>query len=691
MPDASPSQSEALVLLIAAGSLLAASGIPGLLLGWRSAWGPRIATALVVLGSLVGFAGAILALAASRPVGAAGLAGASSGTAGPAAALLSLPSPLPGLDARLRVDAGAAFFSFPVFLIGGLGSIFGASYWSPRRHPRHGRRLRFCYGLLLSSLVFVLLAQGGFAFLVAWEAMALSTFFLVATEEESPEARKAGWLYLLYSHVSLLCLVMLFLVVRKATGELALAAIPADAPPGLRTAFLVLALVGFGTKAGALPVHSWLPAAHAAAPSHVSALMSGVTIKLGVYGLVRTCGLVASPPLTWGIALLVLGSASAFFGVVFALGQHDLKRLLAYHSIENVGIMLLGLGLAMTGRSLGRIDFVLLGIAGCLLHVWNHALFKSLLFFGAGAVTQAVGTRYLERTGGLAKRMPTTAVFFLVGSIAICGLPPLNGFVSELFLYLGLVRAAAGPGASWAALPAPVLASTGALAVACFVKVYGIVFLGTPRSEAAGAAREAPPLMIAPMAVLAIACAVLGAAPGLAVPALERAASVWNGEPLVGASLGSLAPLGWISASAAALIAATVTLWKPMAALYRRARRRQPSLATWDCGYAASTPRLQYTASSFAQIITSHFAWLLRARVERPRIEGLFPAPASFHTEVGDSVLDRLLAPAARRAQLLGALVRALPQGQLQRYILYIVAVALPLLVWALAGGGAAR
>jgi hydrogenase-4 component B len=388
------------------------------------------------------------------------------------------------------------------------------------------------------------------------------------------------------------------------------------------------------------------------------------------------------------MTLLVLGSASAFFGVVFALSQHDLKRLLAYHSIENVGIMLLGLGLAMTGRSLGRPDWVLLGIAGCLLHVWNHALFKSLLFFGAGAVTQAIGTRDLERMGGLAKRMPATAALFLVGSIAICGLPPLNGFVSELFLYLGLISAAMSPDASWAALPAPVLAATGALAVACFVKVYGIAFLGTPRSPEAGAAREAPPPMIAPMAILAAACVVLGLAPGLAARALERAAAAWNGGPLAGASLGTLAPLGWISAAAVALVVTTAAAWAPMAALYRRARRRQPDLPTWDCGFAASTPRLQYTASSFAQIITSHFGWALRPRVERPRVEGLFPEPARFSTEVGDSVLDRLLLPAARRAQSWSATVRALPQGQLQRYILYIVAVVLPLLVWALAGGG---
>jgi len=408
---------------------------------------------------------------------------------------------------------------------------------------------------------------------------------------------------------------------------------------------------------------------------------------VGVYGLVRTASLVEAPPASWGIALLVLGSASAFFGVLFALAQHDLKRLLAYHSIENVGIMVLGLGLAMAGRSLGRTDWVVLGISGCLLHVWNHALFKSLLFFGAGSVAYATGTRDLERAGGLAKRMPVTAAFFLVGSIAICGLPPLNGFVSELLLYLGMVRAAAiGP--SWAALPAPVLAATGALALACFAKAYGIVFLGTPRTAAAGEARESPPLMLAPMAVLAAACVLLGLAPSVAIPALERAAEAWLRGPLAGESLANVAPLDALTLAGVALLVATALAWAPMARLYRRARKRQPDLPTWDCGFAVSSPRLQYTASSFAQIITSHFGWALHPRVERPLVEGPFPAASRFHTQVEDSVLDRLLEPAGRLVRRFGASVRALPGGQLQRYILYIVAVVVPLLIWALALGG---
>jgi formate hydrogenlyase subunit 3/multisubunit Na+/H+ antiporter MnhD subunit len=659
----------AVLALIGACALLAASGVPGLFLGWRSTWGPRIATALVLAGSLLGLAGGVLAL----------LRG------GRAPAVL-FEGPV-----ALSADALSGLFALPVFLVGGLGSVYGAAYWSPRHHPRNGRRLRLCYGLLLASLAFITLSRGAIPFLVAWEAMALTNFFLVTTEEEEPAVRRAGWLYLLYSHVTILGLFVLFVLEERVHGELALGEIAAGAPPMLRVAIFAVALVAFGVKAGAMPLHSWLPDAHASAPSHVSALMSGVVIKMGVYGLVRVSGLFDAPPLAWGVVVLVIGSLSAFFGVLFALAQHDIKRLLAYHSIENIGIMLLGLGLAMVGRSTGRLEWVALGLAGCLLHVWNHALFKSLLFLGAGAVVHATGTRDLERTGGLAHRMPATAALFLLGAVAICGLPPLNGFVSELLVYLGLARAAVAPDAAWAALPAPALAATGALAVACFAKVFGVVFLGTPRTKAAAAAREAPRLMVGPMVVLAAACAALGLAPGAVAPALDGAVAVWIGRELPDASLASLAPFGWVSGAGVALVLATAALGAAILPVCRRARRRQPDLPTWDCGYAASSPRLQYTASSFAEIVTSRFGWALRPEVDEARVEGLFPARTSFHSRVEDAVLDRLLAPLSRRALRVSALLRAAPQGQLQRYILYIVAVLVPVLAWAFLGGGAAR
>ncbi len=681
-------QPDALLLLVGVGGLLAFSGVPGLLLGRNSPWGERIATALTLVACGVGLATALPLLATARELS------------------VDLASPFPGLRAALGVDALSAWFAVPVLLVGGLGSLFGVSYWSSQRRLRNGRRLRLCYGLLLASLVFILLARDGASFLIAWEVMALTNFFLVTIEDNRAEVRRAGWLYLLFSHVTILGLFAFFLLQQLATGALGFARIPATMPWESRTAIFVLALVAFGVKAGAMPLHSWLPAAHASAPSHVSAVMSGVVIKMGIYGLVRSTGLFEALPLAWAVIVLVLGAVAAFFGVVFALAQHDLKRLLAYHSIENIGIILLGLGLAMAGRSLGRPDWVLLGMGGCLFHVWNHSLFKSLLFLGAGSVVHATGSRDIERMGGLARRMPATAALFLVGALAICGLPPFNGFASELLVYIGLVRAAVAPGAlagaggagaasaPWVALAAPMLAAAGALAVACFVKVFGIVFLGTARSAAAGEAHESPAPMLTPMVVLAAACALLGLAPGLVAPALERAAAAWAGIPAAGTAaprLAELAPLGWVSAGGLALAALAGLLLLAVLPVCRRGRLRQPALPTWDCGYAggaASSPRLQYTGSSFADLITSRFAWALRPDEKAPVVDRLFPESAAFASHAEDTVLARILQPSGGAALAATAWFRSLPQGQLQRYILYILAVLVPLLVWAVVGEG---
>ncbi|MEO8195718.1 MAG: proton-conducting transporter membrane subunit, partial [Thermoanaerobaculia bacterium] len=330
LPGAS-GQLAALYLLIGAGTLFALSGVPGLLLDRHSLWGQRLATVFCGLGSLAGLAGALWQLLAIPASG------------------LDLPSPFPGLRTALAVDALSAWFVVPVLLVGGLGSLYATAYWPARRHPHNGRRLRLCYGLLVASLVFILLARDGTSFLIAWEVMALTNFFLVTIEENDLEVRRAGWLYLLYSHVTILGLFAFFLLQLQLTGVLGFGRIAAAASPGVRTAIFLLALVAFGIKAGVMPLHSWLPSAHASAPSHVSAVMSGVVIKMGVYGLVRTTGLFDDLPLAWGATMLVLGAVAAFFGVVFALSQHDLKRLLAYHSIENIGIILLGLGLAMVG------------------------------------------------------------------------------------------------------------------------------------------------------------------------------------------------------------------------------------------------------------------------------------------------------------------------------------------------------
>jgi formate hydrogenlyase subunit 3/multisubunit Na+/H+ antiporter MnhD subunit len=456
---------------------------------------------------------------------------------------------------------------------------------------------------------------------------------------------------------------------------------------GMATAIFVLALAGFGIKAGLMPLHSWLPGAHAGAPSHVSALLSGVLLKLGIYGLLRVTSLFADPPPAWGAAVAGLGLLSSLLGVAFALGQHDLKRLLAYHSIENLGIIALGLGVALLGRSAGEPAWVALGLGGCLLHVWNHALFKPLLFLGAGAVVHRTGTREIDATGGLARSMPATAALFSLGSIAICGLPPLNGFASELLVYLGLVRTALAPGRlHWATglVGVAVLAMVGGLALACFVKVFGVVFLGEPRSEACRGAHDPPPTMIVPMALLAAGCLAVGVAPWLAVPALAAATEVWApGTATAGAPLVELAPLRTLTWAALALagLAAVAALPLVRVARGRRDRRRPP---TWGCGYAGASPRLQYTGASFAQTLVGLFRWALRPRIERPPLPGVFPAPAPFEVEVGDPVLDRLVGASARLERL-SLRLRFLQHGTVQRQILYLVGALAALLLLSLA------
>ncbi len=428
-----------------------------------------------------------------------------------------------------------------------------------------------------------------------------------------------------------------------------------------------------------MPLHFWLPSAHANAPSHVSALLSGVMLKIGVYGLLRTLTLFRNAPAAWGGLLLLLGTASAVLGVLFAIAQHDLKHLLAYHSIENIGIILMGMGLALIGHARGRLDWMALGLAGCLLHVWNHSLFKSLLFFSAGSTIHASGSRDIDRMGGLAKLMPRTAALFFLGAAAICGLPPLNGFVSELFIYLGLFRTLDGAAAmALITLATPCLAFVGALALACFVKAYGAVFLGVARTSRAARAHEAPHAMTAPMAVLALCCAAIGIVPALAVPALHRVIAQWGGGP----DLRTLAPLGALTAiniPLGILLLAAYAMSSSLGAMGKRTRlpvgspasteqhgqtstlahgthdtngtraaygirpvrsgHRQAS--TWDCGYAASSPRMQYTASSIAQAIVWLFRGVLRPSCQEVRITSPFPESARFESHVGNVVLDR--------------------------------------------------
>ncbi|MFZ5496639.1 MAG: proton-conducting transporter membrane subunit [Verrucomicrobiota bacterium] len=431
-----------------------------------------------------------------------------------------------GEPVHLRFDAISALFLALTCVVGGAATVYACEYRTDAAHPRSAGVGRLWWSLMLASIGLVLVTVNGLHFLIAWEVFTLAAYFLVTLDRTRAEIRAAGWLYLGASHVAVLALFAFFTVLAVETGGWELGPLPGR--PELAPLFW-LALFGFGLKAGLFPLHIWLPSAHANAPSHVSAILSGVTIKLGIYGLVRFSGWMPLPGgAGWMIA--ALGVASAVLGVAFALGQHDLKRLLAYHSVENIGIILIGLGFAIVAAEQGRPEWGALALAGGLLHVWNHGLFKALLFLGAGSVLHATGTREMSRLGGLWRLMPWTAALFALGASAIAGLPPLNGFVSEWLVYLGLFDAVLASGAAaWAAIAAAILlALTGALALACFAKVCGVVFLGAPRSAEAAHAHESGPAMRGAMVLLAAFCVAIGLAPVLFWPAVARAVGVWS-------------------------------------------------------------------------------------------------------------------------------------------------------------------
>jgi len=645
----------ATLLILAAGGMLA-----GLLGGERA---PRLWLGLTMAGVAAAFAAAIGVLA-----GGVAWEWRSAVTVG-------------GEPLHLQLDAISAFFLILVSVIGGAGAVYAQEYWSDRLHPRSARAGRAWWSLMVLSLGLVLVAANGLHFLISWELFALSAYFLVTLDRQKAEARAAGWLYLGASHVAVLALFAFFALLAAHNGNWDLG--PMVERTELAPLFW-LALFGFGLKAGAFPLHIWLPSAHANAPSHVSAILSGVTIKLGIYGLVRFSGWLPVPAgAGWVVA--ALGVASAVLGVAFALGQHDLKRLLAYHSVENIGIILIGLGFALVAATQGDTTWGRLAFAGGLLHVWNHGLFKSLLFLGAGSVLHATGTKEMNRLGGLWRTMPWTAGLFALGAAAISGLPPLNGFVSEWLVFLGLFDASLSHSATaWAAIPAAILLGmTGALALACFVKVCGVVFLGAPRTDAAVRAHESGPLMRGPMLVLAGACVVIGLAPVLFWSVLADVASAWRpawSDPTMPAPLPVLGGM-----HLAIAVAASVAAWWLWKKVNRLGLARS---VTWDCGYARPTARMQYSAASFAATITEWFAWILRPVVHEVRPEGVLAVRASHAAHTPETVLERVVEPAGGVVMLVSTAVRRRQHGRVQSYLFYLLLGVAVLTGVILAGGG---
>lgn len=568
---------------------------------------------------------------------------------------------------HLRLDGISALFLALLCVVGGTGAAYAREYWSEARYPSSAPWGRAYWTGLISSMAVVLLSANGLHFLMGWELFTVSAFLLVTLDRQRPEVRAAGWLYLAASHAGTVCLFAFFSTLAARTGSWELG--PMHEQVGLAPLFWV-ALAGFGVKAGVFPLHVWLPSAHANAPSHVSAILSGVAIKMGLYGIVRFSGWLPVPAAA-GWVVIGLGATSALLGIAFAFAQSDFKRLLAYCSVENVGIILIGVGGGMLAARHEDVAWGRLALGGALLHVWNHGVFKALLFLGAGSVLHATGTREMSKLGGLWRSMPWTAGLFALGSVAVSGLPPLNGFISEWLVYLGLFEASLAKGpAAWAAIPATImLAMAGALAMASFAKAGAMIFLGAPRSHSATEAHECGMGMRAPMLALASLCALIGLAPVLFWPVIARTVECWHPAWTAVSAPDSLVALGWVHPAFGILvIGAAAWLWK---VAHRNGLQRGP---TWDCGYATPSARMQYTSSSFGGIGSGWFRWVLQAEVKFSRPRGHFPSGALRLERVPETVLERILGPAAAAILQISTRVRRLQHGRLQSYILYLLA-----------------
>ncbi|HTM10311.1 MAG TPA: hydrogenase 4 subunit B [Verrucomicrobiae bacterium] len=634
---------------------------------------------------LVAF-GAIAGSAAGLALGATVIAGGTAWT-------LSIPELLPlGGGFALRLDPLGAFF----LVVIGVGAVPAALYgWGYSAAYEGGRAslrlLGAMFNLFLLTMSLVALADNVLTFLLMWEVMSLTSYFLVITEADEPPARSAGLWYITMTHVGLMMLLAAFLLFAGPAGLGGFAELRAGASslsPGVRNVVFILAFLGFGSKAGIVPLHVWLPRAHPAAPSHVSALMSGVMIKMGIYGLLRvTLDLLGGGPAWWGGLVLAVGVISALLGVLYALMEHDLKRLLAFHSVENIGIILIGIGAGLMFHRYGLMPLAALGFIGGLYHVINHAAFKGLLFLGAGSVLQATKTGNMEEMGGLIKRMPWTALFFLIGAAAISALPPLNGFVSEWLVFQALLGGINIPVPEVAVvmpLAMGLLALTSGLAAACFVKAFGITFLALPRSAAAGEARECRFSMRLGMALLAAACVGLGIAPFAVVPVLGRIVAGLGGLPDTQAaftlsvylqtpsSLGQMSPTLIAGGLLLLMLLVPALLW-----LFRVNGRRRVG-DSWGCGRVGQTARMEYTATAFAEPLRRVFAEIYRPMREltvnfHPGSK-YFVESIKYTSEITPVFEQSVYKPFLDSATFVAQQVRRLQAGSLHLYLLYMAA-----------------
>jgi len=603
---------------------------------------------------------------------------------------LWLPLGIPWLGSRFHLDSLAAFFLVVVNLGAASASLYGLGYGRHEAAP--GRVLPF-YPAFLAAMNLVVVADDAFTFLLAWEFMSLTSWALVMSRHREAGNARAGFVYLIMASFGTLALLLAFGLLAGSSGAYAFDQIRAGKPDVLLASLcLGLAILGAGSKAGLVPLHAWLPLAHPAAPSHVSALMSGVMTKVAVYGFVRiVMDLLGEPPWWWSFIVLTLGGISAALGVLYALMEHDLKRLLAYHTVENIGIIFIGLGLALAFRSNGMGFAAALALTAALFHVLNHSMFKSLLFFGTGAVLTATGQRDMERLGGLIHRMPLTAFTFLVGSTAISALPPLNGFVSEWLTFQSILLSpelSQWPLKFLVPAVAALLALAAALAATCFVKAFGVTFLGRPRTAEAGAAREVDRFALAAMFALSALCLLAGIFPGAVIDAIGLVT-----QRVVGAQMPAQLGVAWLSiipiaaarSSYNALIVFVfigLAVFAATSAIHRWASRAVRRSAAWDCGFPDPSPATQYTAGSFAQPIRREFGTLVfraRERITMPPPGDA--SPARLEVRMRDLIWEFLYAPVGVAVGFLADLLDALQFLSIRKYLSLVFALLVLLLL----------
>ena len=614
-----------------------------------------------------------------------------------------LPLGLPDLPFHIRLDQLSGFFLVVIGLLSSFVSLYSLGYLKGYLGLRPVTSLVVFSALFLAGMLLVVLADDAFFFLIAWEMMAASSYYLVLFEDERVENRRAAFLYLVVAHVGAIAILLSFGVLAGlATGFTGFQSYTFDAmretdlPAGLASVAFLLAFFGFSAKAGVIPLHVWLPEAHPVAPSNVSALMSGVMLKTAIYGIVRVVfDLIGDFPWWWGALVLVFGLVSAVLGVLYALMQHDLKRLLAYHSVENIGIILIGIGLAMIFTSFDLPLLAALALIAGLYHTLNHALFKGLLFMGAGAVLHATHERNMEEMGGLIRFMPWTAVFFLIGCISISALPPFNGFVSEWLTYQAFLLSPGLPSPLLnllIPLGAALLALTSALAAACFVKAFGVTFLGQRRGHHHGIVHEVGWSMRIGMMLASLSCLALGVLPTVVIQWMDPLAEMLVGGTIAASASGFgwmwLTPVAAERASYSAPIAflgilAVVIITYVLLHARPGAIHRVP---LWDCGFEKITSRMQYTATSFAMPLRRIFGYLFsikeHVRQLPPATHPAFPERLTYHLRVRDRFWMWIYQPVVDASFWLSRRIGRMQHGRIQIYLIYSFLTILVLLIF---------